>query len=178
MAGLKIGDSAPGFSELVGVDGKTYSLGDFGDKKIVIVMFSCNHCPYVKAYEDRFVELQRDYSDRGVVLVAVNPNDERRYPEDSFGNMKIRAERKGFNFPYLRDETQSVARAYGAERTPEVFVFDEKRVLRYHGRIDDNVYEPSQVRQNYLRDALHAILGGRKVPIEDTEPVGCTVKWK
>ena len=178
MSTLRIGDPAPGFNELQGVDGKTYGLEDFGDKKIVIVMFSCNHCPYVKAYEERFVELQRDYSDKGVMLVAVNPNDERRYPDDSFENMKIRARRKGFNFPYLRDETQSVARTYGAQRTPEVFVFDEKRVLRYRGRIDDNVYEPSQVRQHYLRDALNAILEGRKAPTEDTEPVGCTVKWK
>jgi peroxiredoxin len=177
MTALKIGDRAPGFS-LLGVDGKSYGLEDFKDKKAVIVMFSCNHCPYVKAYEDRFVEIQGDYKEKGVVLVAINSNDDRIYPEDSFENMKVRAKQKGFNFPYLRDKTQKVARAYGAERTPEVFVFDEKRVLRYHGRIDDNVYEPSQVRQHYLRDALDALLKGRKVPVEDTEPVGCTVKWK
>jgi len=177
MKTLRIGDSAPGFC-LPGVDGKDYGLEDFKGKKVVIVMFSCNHCPTVKAYEERFVELQRDYKDKGVVLVAINPNDDKNYPEDSFENMKIRAKVKGFNFPYLRDEGQGVARAYGAERTPEVFVLDEKRVLRYHGRIDDNVYEPMQVCQPYLRDALDALLGGRKVPLEETEPVGCTVKWK
>jgi len=174
---LKIGDPAPDFN-LPGVDGKGYGPDDFKDKKIVIVMFSCNHCPYVKAYEDRFVELQRDYEGKGVVLIAINPNDDKKYREDSFENMKIRARQKSFNFPYLRDENQSVARAYGAERTPEVFVLDEKRTLRYHGRIDDNVYDPRQVRQHYVRDALDSLLEGEKVPLENTEPVGCTVKWK
>jgi len=177
MRALKIGDSALGF-RLMGVDGKYYILEDFKSEKVVIVMFSCNHCPTVKAYEDRFVELQRDYKDKGVVLIAINPNDDKKYPEDSFQNMKIRVKEKGFNFPYLRDESQKVARAYGAERTPEVFVFDEKRTLRYHGRIDDNVYEPREVRQHYLRDAINAILANKKVPLEDTEPVGCTIKWK
>ncbi|HID91192.1 TPA: thioredoxin family protein, partial [Candidatus Bathyarchaeota archaeon] len=171
---LRIGGPAPGF-RLPGVDGKDYSLDDFKDKKVIIVMFSCNHCPTVKAYESRFVELQRDYGDKGVALIAINPNDDKRYPEDSFENMKIRAKERGFNFPYLRDESQEVARAYGAERTPEVFVFDERRILRYHGRIDDNVYEPDQVRRSYLRDALDAILEGSEVPLEETEPVGCTI---
>jgi len=174
---LKIGDPALDF-QLLGVDGNTYRVEDFEDKKILIVMFSCNHCPTVRAYEDRFVELQRDYKDKGVVLVAINPNDDKKYPEDSFKNMKARAKEKGFNFPYLRDETQSVARSYGAERTPEAFVFDMKRVLRYHGRIDDNVYEPDKIQQHYLRDALDAILKGQKVLVQDTEPVGCTIKWK
>jgi len=132
----------------------------------------------VKAHEDRFVELQRDYEGKGVVLIAVNPNDDKKYREDGFANMKIRAREKSFNFPYLRDENQSVARAYGAERTPEVFVLDEKRTLRYHGRIDDNVYDPSQVRQHYVRDALDSLFRGEKVPLEVTEPVGCTIKWK
>ena len=177
MTYLKIGDSAPDF-QLLGVDGNMYSLADFKEEKIIIVMFSCNHCPYVKAYEDRFVELQRDYKDKGVVLVAINANDDKKYPEDSFKNMKVRAKEKGFSFPYLRDETQSVARSYGAERTPEVFVFDKERTLRYHGRIDDDVYEPDKVQQHYLRNALDAILEGQKVPVQDTEPVGCTVKWK
>ena len=177
MKTLKIGDSAPNF-HLPGVDGRDYSLEVLKDNKVVIVMFSCNHCPYVKAYEERFVELQNDYGEKGVILIAINPNDERRYPEDNFKNMKIRARKRGFNFPYLRDESQSVTSTYGATRTPEVFVFDEKRTLRYHGRIDDNVYDPSRVSYHYLRNALDALLSGKKVPIEDTEPVGCTVKWK
>lgn len=177
MGTLKIEDHAPGF-RLPGVDGKDYSLEDFRDKKVVVVMFSCNHCPTVKAYEDRFVEFQGDYKEKGVVLIAINPNDDEKYPEDSFENMKVRAREKDFNFPYLKDESQMVARAYGAERTPEVYVFDEERLLRYHGRIDDNVYEPNQVRQGYLRDAVDAVLEGRKVSVEETEPVGCTIKWK
>ena len=177
MGTLKFGDQAPGF-RLPGVDGKYYSLEDFKEKKVVVVMFSCNHCPTVKAYEDRFVEFQRDYKDKGVVLIAINSNDDKKYREDSFENMKIRAREKGFNFPYLRDESQRVAKVYGAERTPEVFVFDEERLLRYHGRIDDNVYESDQVRQRYLRDAVDAVLEGGKVSVEETEPVGCTIKWK
>jgi alkyl hydroperoxide reductase subunit AhpC len=132
----------------------------------------------VKAYEDRFVKVQRDYMEKEVALIAINANDDKRYPEDSFENMKVRARNKGFNFFFLRDENQNVARQYGAERTPEVFVFDKERILRYHGRIDDNVYEPSQVRKHYLRDALNALLKGKNVPVEETEAVGCTIKWK
>jgi len=177
MRTLRIGDSAPSF-RLPGVDGRDYSLQDFKDKEVVIVMFSCNHCPTVKAYENRFIELQDDYEGKGVTLIAINANDDKKYSEDSFENMKIRAKEKGFNFPYLRDESQKVAKAYGAERTPEVFVFDRKRILRYHGRIDDNVHAPDQVRETYLRDAIDAILEGRAVPLEETEPVGCTIKWK
>jgi peroxiredoxin len=174
---LRIGDRAPDFN-LLGIDDKSHSINDFRDKKIVIVIFSCNHCPYVKAYEDRFVKVQRDYMEKEVALIAINANDDKRYPEDSFENMKVRARNKGFNFFFLRDENQNVARQYGAERTPEVFVFDKERILRYHGRIDDNVYEPSQVRKHYLRDALNALLKGKNVPVEDTEAVGCTIKWK
>lgn len=177
MRTLRIGDSAPSF-RLPGVDGRDYGLQDFKDKEVVIVMFSCNHCPTVKAYENRFIELQDDYEGKGVTLIAINANDDKKYSEDSFENMKVRAKEKGFNFPYLRDESQKVAKAYGAERTPEVFVFDRKRILRYHGRIDDNVHAPDQVRETYLRDAIDAILEGRAVPLEETESVGCIIKWK
>lgn len=177
MGTLKIGDQAPNF-HLPGVDGGVYSLEDFKDKRAVVVMFSCNHCPTVKAYEDRFVKFHKDYQKKEVSLIAINPNDDKKYPEDSFEKMKVRAREKGFNFPYLRDESQKVAEAYGAERTPEVYVFDEKRLLRYHGRIDDNVHESNQVTQRYLRDAVDAVLEGRKVPLAETEPIGCTIKWK
>jgi len=177
MRTIRIGDSAPSF-RLPSIDGRDYSLKDFKEEKAVIVMFSCNHCPTVKAYEDRFTELQDDYDGKGVKLIAINANDDKKYPEDSFENMKIRAREKGFNFPYLRDESQKVAKAYGAERTPEVFIFDKKRILRYHGRIDDNVHAPDLVREPYLRQAIDAILEGKAVPLEETEPVGCTIKWK
>ncbi len=177
MGALKIGDEAPNF-HLPSVDGRVYSLEDLKDKRVVVVMFSCNHCPTVKAYEDRFIKFCKDYQDKKVSLIAINPNDDEKYPEDSFENMKRRAREKGFNFPYLRDEDQKTAKAYGAERTPEVYVFDEKRLLRYHGRIDDNVHEPNQVTLRYLRDAVDAALKGWKVPIAETEPIGCTIKWK
>lgn len=174
---LNIGDSAPNFN-LFGVDGKQYSLEKFDQKKAIIVVFSCNHCPFVKIYEDRLIAIQKDYAARGVQLIAINSNDETRYPEESLKNMIIRAQSKKFNFPYLRDKNQSVAEAYGAERTPEVFLFDNDRILRYHGRIDDNVEEPHEVRFHYLRDALDKILTGKEVSTKETAIIGCTIKWK
>jgi peroxiredoxin len=177
MGNLKIGDRAILFT-LPGVDGKTHSLEDYLGGRAVAVIFSCNHCPYVRAWEDRMVAIQRDYTERGVQLLAINANDDVKYPEDSFGKMKERAVEKGFNFPYLRDETQEVALAYGAQRTPEVFLFDRLGVLRYHGAIDDNYEDPAAVRRHYLREALDAVLEDRELPVSDTPPVGCTVKWK
>jgi len=175
LAKIKIGELAPGFT-LRGVDGKTHSLGDYKGKRAVAVVFSCNHCPTVKDYEDRMVQIQKDYMNKGVVLVAINPNDSKQYPEDSFDNMILRAREKHFNFPYLRDEDQSVARAYGAERTPEVFLIDSRGVLRYHGRIDDS-RDLKEVKSHDLLNALDALLAGRSISIVETEPHGCTVKW-
>jgi peroxiredoxin len=177
MSSLKIGDRAITFA-LPGVDGKTHSLRDSLAAGVAAVIFSCNHCPYVRAWEDRMVAIQRDYGDRGVQLLVINSNDDVKYPEDGFEKMKERAAEKGFDFPYLRDETQEVARAYGAQRTPEVFLFDRLGVLRYHGAIDDNYEDPAAVRRHYLREALDAILEDREPPVSDTPPVGCTVKWK
>ena len=177
MAKLKPGDKAIPF-KLPGVDGKEHALADYAGKKAVVVIFSCNHCPYVQAWEDRMVQIQADYADRGVQLVAINANDVQKYPEDSFLEMQKRAQQKGFNFPYLYDETQEVARAYGAERTPEVFLFDGEGVLRYHGAIDNNYDDPAAVRHAYLREALEAVLAGQAPPTSQTPPVGCTVKWK
>ncbi len=177
MARLSTGDSAVDF-ELPGVDGRTHSLSEFDDAEVLVVIFSCNHCPYVRAWEDRMVEIQRDLAAAGVQLIAINSNDDTKYPEDSFEVMKERAREKGFNFPYLRDESQEVAAAYGAERTPEVFVFDRERKLRYHGAIDDNYEDPSAVKSHYLRDAISALLRGEAPPVEETQPVGCTVKWR
>ena len=174
---LKIGSKGVDF-HLQGVDGKRYSLSSFEDKKIVVVIISCNHCPTVVAYEDRMMAIQRDYERKGVALVAINPNDETRYPMDSFDNMVKRAHEKGFNFPYLRDETQQVARAYGATRTPEVFALDGNRRLAFHGRIDDNEHQPGLVKSHDLRRALDELLEGKPVSTPETTPVGCTVKWK
>ncbi len=177
MVNLKIGDRAIPF-DLPGVDGKQHSYADYSGKNAVVVIFSCNHCPYVRAWEDRMVQIQADYGGKGVQLVAINSNDASKYPDDSFPKMKERAREKHFNFPYLYDETQKLARAYGAERTPEVFLFDKSETLRYHGMIDDNYDDPSAVRARYLRDALDAILDGNPPPVAETRPVGCTIKWK
>lgn len=177
MPKLKIGELAPNFN-LPGVDGENYSLSSFDDKKAVVVIFSCNHCPYVIAYEDRMIEIQKDYEDKGVALVAINPNDDKKYPADSFDRMIARAAEKGFNFPYLRDKTQQVAKEYGATRTPEVFLLDGDRKLVYHGRIDDNAQDASDVNSSDLREALDELLAGEEISVPNTSPIGCTIKWK
>jgi peroxiredoxin len=172
---IGLGTTAPDF-DLPGVDGRRHSLASFDAKPILVVIFSCNHCPYVKAYEDRMVSIQRDYAPKGVQLVAINSNDEKAYPEDSFQEMVKRAKEKGFNFPYLRDETQSVVTAYGAVCTPHVFVFDSKRILRYRGRIDDSK-DPAAVRVSNLRNALDDLTAQAPVRVPDTRPFGCSIKW-
>ncbi|MDH3251223.1 MAG: thioredoxin family protein [Ignavibacteria bacterium] len=177
---LTTGSPIPDVKELAGVDGKRYSFDDFSDKNIVVVVFSCNHCPYVQAYEDRMIAFQRDYAGKGVQLVAINSNDERNYPEDSFERMVSRAKKKGFNFPYLRDDEQRAADLFGATHTPEFFVFDgsPRRLLRYHGRMDDNHADPSSARQKYVEDAVEAILTGKEVTVPEVHSLGCTIKWK
>jgi peroxiredoxin len=177
MAKLTIGDKAIPF-ELPGVDDELHSLADYTDKKALVVLFSCNHCPYVRAWEDRMVQIQADYASQGVQFIAINANDTDKYPADSLPKMKERAQEKGFNFPYLFDETQEVARYYGAERTPEIFVFNRVGVLQYHGALDDNYDDPDAVTQEYLRDALDAILAEKMPATAKTAPVGCTIKWK
>jgi len=174
--GLALGSSAVDF-HLKGADGKMYGLQSFKDKKALIVAFTCNHCPYVKDYEDRMIQLQHDYSPKGVTFVAINSNDDANYPEDSFDNMVRRSKDKGFNFPYLRDETQEVAKRYGGICTPHVFAFDEKRVLQYKGRIDDN-RNRSLVKTEDLRNALDSMLAGKTPTIRETRPFGCSIKWK
>ena len=173
---LKIGSEIIDFN-LQATDGKNYSVDSFKESKGLVVMFTCNHCPYVQAYEDRLIKTQADYKDKGVSFVAINANDEKNYPDDSLENMVKRAKEKQFNFPYLRDKTQEIAKAYGASYTPEVFVFDSNRVLQYHGRIDDNWKEPNKVSKQDLRNALDAILQGKKVDTANTQAIGCTVKW-
>ena len=174
---LKIDSLIPGFS-LTGVDDKTYSLNDFSDKKILIVIFSCNHCPYVQAYEDRIMELQNEFEKDGVQIIAINSNDDVKYPDDSFDEMKKRAAARGFNFPYLRDETQDVAKAFGATHTPQIFLFDSDRKLKYEGKIDDNWQEPDKVKSAYLKEAILEVLGNKEVSVPETFSIGCTIKWK
>jgi len=173
---LPIGAKAPDF-DLPGVDGRRYSLETFRKKKVLVVAFTCNHCPYVQAYEGRFISLQHDFSDQGLALLAINANEARNYPEDDFPKMVARAERLGFNFPYLRDEDQRVAKAYGAHYTPEVFLFDASRRLCYTGRIDDNWQDAARARAHDLREAIEALLSGHPVRQAETHAIGCTIKW-
>lgn len=175
---LKIGSNAPAFNNLPGTDGKKYSLSSFADRKIAVVVFSCNHCPYVQAYEDRMMAFQRDYAAKGVQLIAINSNETVHYPEDNFDEMIKRAKSKNFNFPYLRDDDQAVANAYGATHTPEFLVFDEQRKLRYRGKFDDNYQNPSAIKAQYLRNAVDALLTGKEVAEPETYSIGCTIKWK
>lgn len=173
---LTIGSKCPHFN-LIATDGRNYSLDSFSDKRFLIVIFSCNHCPYVQAYEDRIIEIQNDYKDV-LSIVAISSNETENYPEDSFEKMKERAEKKNFNFPYLFDETQEVAKEFGATHTPEIFLFDEERKLAFHGKIDDNWQDPKSVKSKYLRNAIEELIAGKKVSVPETFTIGCTIKWK
>ena len=176
VPGIQPGQQAPEF-DLPGVDGKAHSLSALKDP-ILVVFFTCNHCPYVQAWESRFTDIQRDYASKGVRLVGINSNDEDKYPEDDFAHMKSRAKEEGYNFPYLRDESQKVAEAYGPVATPDFFVLDAARVVRYRGRLDDDHQDPKKVTKRYLRDALDDLLAGRPVKASLTPPYGCSIKWK
>ncbi len=181
---LAIGDSAPDF-KLTGVDWRVYSLKDFADAKLLVVIFTCNHCPTAQAYEGRIITLATDYKEKGVALVAISPNnpeavrlDELGYTDlsDSFGEMRLRAKWRKFPFPYLYDvNTQKTALAYGVLATPHVFIFDQERKLRYVGRIDDA--EVKTVKSHDARNALDALLAGKPAPVEKTRVFGCSTKW-
>jgi peroxiredoxin len=186
-AGLKplpIGSAAPDF-QLPGVDGKTYGLRDFAAAKVLVVIFTCNHCPTAQAYEGRIARLHADYRDKGVAVVAISPNDPAavRLDElgftdlgDSFEDMKIRAKDRDFAYPYLYDgETQATSRAYGVLATPHVFIFDADRKLRYAGRFDDGDGKP--VKSHDAKNAVHALLAGEPVPVATTRVTGCSTKW-
>ena len=164
--------------ELSGVDGKTYTLSSFANRRSLVIIFMCNHCPYVKAVLQRLIDLQNAFSGRGVQLIGINSNDATRYPDDSFGNMKTAAQERGISFPYLFDKTQETAKAYGAVCTPDLYVYGEERKLLYRGRIDDNWEHPEQVTRQDLKSVLEDILAGRPVPNEQVPSMGCSIKWK
>lgn len=176
---MNIADTAPSFS-LPGTDGKTHSLDSVRGAKATIVVFSCNHCPYVVLNEDRLIAAFKDYAGKGVGMAAINSNDSVKYPDDSFEEMRKRAAAKAFPFPYLRDEDQSVARAYGATHTPHLFVLDAGLRLAYTGAVDDdNNYKTRKpVEKPWLRDALDDLVAGRPVRVPETHAIGCTIKWK
>jgi peroxiredoxin len=172
---IQIGDTAPGFT-LPDTGGGRHSLD--GDDKATVVAFTCNHCPYALAWHDRLLDLARDYEDRGVRVLLVNPNDAERYPRDSFEAMKERVDADGgWPAPYLHDESQEVARSFGAQTTPDVFVVDSEGTLRYRGAPDADHQDPGQ-QASWLRAALDAVLEGRAPERPETEPVGCSVKWR
>lgn len=184
-ATLQIGEQAPAFA-LMDVDGEVRSLEDYAEAEILVVVFNTNHCPTAQAYEERLKQLTADYRDKGVAVVAIQPNDpgairldELGYSDlsDTFAEMKIRAAAKDFNFPYLYDgDTQEVTKAYGPLVTPHVFVFDQDRKLRYQGRIDDNE-NPVRIRSHDTRNAIDDLLGGKRPRVETTNVFGCSVKY-
>lgn len=170
---LSIGDTAPDFS-LPGADGSDHAYA--GGENATVVIFTCNHCPYALAWEDRLLATGRDYAERGVRFLAINPNDAELKPKDSFEAMKERVAESPWPFPYLRDESQQVAAAYGALTTPDLFVFDADDRLVYRGAPDAD-YENEGENASWLRDALDAVLAGKTPAQQETEPVGCSVKW-
>ncbi|GAA4277697.1 thioredoxin family protein [Aquimarina mytili] len=176
--GYAIGDFATDF-ELRNVDDTMVSLSDYKDAKGFIVIFTCNHCPYSVAYEDRIIELDNMFKSKGYPVIAINPNNPKAYPDDSFENMKIRAKEKGFTFPYLFDDGQHIYPQYGATKTPHVYVLEKTQngnVVKYIGAIDNNYKDASAANKKYVQDAVHALLKGEKVPVEITKAIGCSIK--
>ena len=175
-----LGSQAPDFN-LLGVDGVQYSLSSFQNARALVVVFMCNHCPYVQAILGRINRLAREYAPKGVRLVGINSNDEIRYPDDSFEMMKKLAQEQEFVFPYLRDETQEVARAYHAVCTPEFYAYsfsEEKFLLKYHGRFDDNWKDERAVNHHDLALALDQILADKDPAVDQKAAMGCSIKWK
>lgn len=179
--GYKVGDIATDFN-LKNIDGKTVSMADYNDAKGFVVIFTCNHCPFAKAYEDRIINIDNRYKKLGYPVIAINPNDPEVVPEDSYEKMKVRAKDKGFTFPYLVDEKQEVFKLYGATRTPHVFLLQKndnnKLVVKYIGTIDDNYQDPQAVQQNYLSNAIDMLLAGKDPDPNFTKAIGCTIKVK
>lgn len=171
---LSIGDRAPEWKELVGTDDRKHALADYAEAKLIVLVFTCNHCPVATANQDRLIGLQKDYQDRGVRLIAICSN---LGDDDNLAAMRERAREKAYNFPYLYDGSQAAGRAYGARQTPTVFVLDGDRKLAYMGAIDDSWGDAARVERDYLRDALDALLAGRKVPIAETRSQGCEIPY-
>lgn len=173
---LQIGAPLPQFS-LPSVDGLTVDSHLVKDP-VLVVIFTCNHCPYAQAYEDRLIAMAKHFDEEGVQFVLINSNDASNYPDDSWDAMKVRYTERAFPFPYCHDESQEIAKAYGALCTPHCFVFDEKRQLRYKGRVDDNWKDEKAVTQKNLHDAIDALLKGETPAIQEANAIGCSIKWK
>ena len=176
--GYTIGDIATDFA-LKNIDETMVSLSDYKDAKGFIVIFTCNHCPYSVAYEDRIIALDQKFKTQGFPVIAINPNNPQSYPDDSFDNMKIRAKDKGFTFPYLFDEGQKIYPQYGATKTPHVYVLEKTakgNLVRYIGAIDNNYKDAGSADKKYVEDAVNALIKGEKVPLELTKAIGCSIK--
>lgn len=171
---LTSGDAAPTFTNLTGTDDQPHSLADYREAKVIVVIFTCNHCPVAKEYDTRLIKLQNDFKTRGVQFVAINPS---LTDVDSLAGMKERAKESGFNFPYLRDATQAVAKAYGVRVTPEVYVLDVDRKIAFMGAIDDSL-DLATVEHHYLRDAIESLLAGRTPETVESKPRGCPVQYE
>ncbi|MBU6342163.1 MAG: thioredoxin family protein [Bacteroidetes bacterium] len=174
--GYTVGDKAADFS-LKNLSGKKVSLASIPNAKGYIVVFTCNHCPYAQAYEQRIIDLHKKYAAQGFPVIAINPNDANISPDDSYEKMKERATAKNYPFEYLYDETQETARTYGATRTPHVFLLDGSKTVRYIGAIDDDAENPTLVKVKYLENAVDALIQGKDVPLTNTRAIGCTIKW-
>jgi len=176
--GLNIGDKAPSTSvKMKNVDGREVSIGDIAGKEGTLVIFSCNHCPFVKAWQDRIASIGNAAKGKGVGVIVINSNDPASYPEDSFTEMQARAKQLGFTFPYVVDATSGVARSFDATRTPEAFLFDKDGKLVYHGAIDDS-QKADQVEKHFLQDAIDAATAGKDIPVKETKFVGCGIKFR
>ncbi len=176
---IQLGDQAPAVDvKMKDVSGRMVSIADVRGEKGTMVMFSCNACPWVKAWETRIAELGNRAPEMGIGVIVINPNDPAKVAEDSYEVMQERARERGFQFPYVVDDTSGVAKAFGATRTPEVFLFDAAGKLVYHGAIDDNAREPEKVEKHYLADAMQAVAAGKPVPVAETKAIGCTIKWR
>lgn len=176
--GYKVGDAVEDFS-LKNVNGKNVSMKDYKDAKGFIVIFTCNHCPYAVAYEDRIIALDKKYSKLGYPVIAINPNNPEKQKEDSYDLMKVRAKEKEFTFPYLFDEGQKIYPKFGATKTPHVYVIQKtgkSNVVQYIGAIDDNYEDEKAVKQKYVEDAVDALLKGSDVPVKQTKAIGCSIK--
>jgi peroxiredoxin len=177
-AAPKLGDKAPMTDvKMKNVDGKDVSIADVAGKNGTLVVFSCNHCPFAKAWENRMVEIGNACLKQSVGAITINSNDPTAYKEDSFDVMQQRAKEKGYQFPYVVDATSDVARAFGATRTPEAFLFDKDGKLVYHGAIDDD-QDAKKVTKNFLRDALDALVSGKPIPVSETKFIGCSIKYR
>ncbi|WP_254561265.1 thioredoxin family protein [Dyadobacter diqingensis] len=179
-AGYQVGDAVANF-KLKNVDGRIISLADFSSSKGVIVIFTSNHCPFAKAYEDRVIALNNKYASQGFPVIAINPSDPGTHVDDSFEKMKERASSKGYNYPYLVDEMQTTAKAFGAARTPQVYVISRSNgrfIVQYIGMIDDNPQDPAGATKFYVEEAVSNLIGGKPVVTMSTKPIGCAIKWR